>query len=701
MINTLFRFYLPVLGMFLAVTACSHDHNALPQAEIWTIDSNENYINQGDIKAIKKHGWLRILTTGGENRLPRQSSSRAMELELATRFAASMKLKPAIIYVENFEDLIPALQDGKGDIIAANLTVTPERKEHISFTVPLGHAKEQLVSAKAENISDIASLQNRSIAVMAGTTYEQTLDQLLEKYPGLKKQTLPGNLDLDEILNRIAAREIDLAILDDNLLQEASEYRSDFNKVFSLTEERPLAWALRKDSTELQTALNRYLNQQQLTRPRVTVHLDDFDDIKQRKTLRVLTRNNAASYYLWQGELLGFEYELAKAFASKHNLRLEMIVAPSHEDLIPMLLAGRGDVIAAFMTVTDERKRQDIAFSRHHHYSSEIVVSRDDDDLKTVDDLAGRTIHVRRSSSYWRTLEILQEKGIAFELVAAPETMETEEIIARVADDDYDLTVADNQLLDIELTWRDDIKAAFALGEPRKNAWAVRKKNKQLLSAINSFLKQEYRGEFYNITYEKYFKNSHIIKQHKEERIDLNPDGSISPFDDIVKQYAAQYGFDWKMLVSQMYQESRFDPNTTSWAGARGLMQVLPRTAHEMGFKQLDDAETGIHAGVKYLDWVRDRFETELDVKDRMWFSLAAYNAGVGHVKDARILARQMGFNPNRWFNHVEKTMLLLAKRQYSRSARHGYVRGVESVKYVREIRNRYQAYLQLSGSDL
>ncbi len=698
MFKPLFRHSLLLLCLFLLLSACSREP---APAEIWTLDGSENFINKGDIESIEKHGWLRILTMGGEDRLPRQSSSRAMELEIAAKFAATLDLRPAIVYVENFEDLIPALQDGKGDIVTANLTVTKERKQRLAFTVPLGHAIEQLVSAKTEKVSDLANLNNRSIAVKAGTTYEQTLDQLLTQYPNLKKQTLPGNIDLDEILDRIASREIDLTILDSNLLQEAGEYRSDLNVGPDLTEERPLAWALRKDSPQLQTALNRFLNQQQITRPRESVHLDDFDAIKKRKTLRVLTRNNAASYYLWQGELLGFEYELARAFAQKHKLRLEMIVAPSHEDLIPMLLAGKGDVIAAFMTVTDERKKQAIAFSRHHHYASEIVVTRDDENLTSMDDLAGRKIYVRQSSSYWKTLEKLKDKGIAFELVAAPETMETEEIIARVADGDYDLTVADNQLLDIELTWRDDIKAAFALGEPRKNAWVVRKNNPQLLSAINGFLRKEYRGEFYNITYEKYFKNPHSIRQHKTERIDLNPDGTFSPYDDIVKKYADQYGFDWRLLIAQMYQESRFNPQTTSWAGAKGLMQVLPRTAKEMGFKQLEDPDIGIHAGVKYLDWVRDRFETELDIKDRMWFSLAAYNAGAGHVKDARHLARQIGLNPNRWFNHVEKTMLLLAKRQHARKARHGYVRGSEPVKYVREIRNRYQAYLQLGGGNL
>ena len=157
--------------------------------------------------------------------------------------------------------------------------------------------------------------------------------------------------------------------------------------------------------------------------------------------------------------------------------------------------------------------------------------------------------------------------------------------------------------------------------------------------------------------------------------------------------FAKQYGFDWRLIVSQMYQESRFNPQARSWAGAVGLMQVLPRTARSIGFHDVKPPELGIHAGVKYLDWVRERFDSELPVEIRTWFALAAYNAGHGHVRDARRLARKQGLNPDRWFGHVEQAIQLLAKRKYARQARHGYCRGSEPVQYVREIKRRYEAY--------
>ncbi len=294
-----------------------------------------------------------------------------------------------------------------------------------------------------------------------------------------------------------------------------------------------------------------------------------------------------------------------------------------------------------------------------------------------------------------RRLEALKGQGIALTLEAAPEDLETEEIIVKVATGEYDLTVADSNLLDIELTWREDIRAAFPVTDPEAHGWAVRVSNHALLDAINQYMKKEYRGVFYNITLNKYFKNARTMCTHVEFRASRT--GELSPYDALVQKYADQFGFDWRLVVAQMYQESRFDHEARSWAGAVGLMQVLPRTAKSLGFHDFRTPEAGIHAGVHYLDWVRDRFEPELPVEDRMWFTLAAYNAGYGHVWDARRLARKLRMNPNRWFGNVEKAILLLSKRKYARKARHGYCRGAEPVKYVREIKRWYEAYLQVT----
>jgi membrane-bound lytic murein transglycosylase F len=146
-----------------------------------------------------------------------------------------------------------------------------------------------------------------------------------------------------------------------------------------------------------------------------------------------------------------------------------------------------------------------------------------------------------------------------------------------------------------------------------------------------------------------------------------------------------------------MYQESRFNPKAKSHVGARGLMQLMPRTAKAMGVKNVGDPAHSIQGGIKYLDWLRDRFDSKLPISDRLWFTLASYNAGAGHVQDARRLAGRLGHNPDRWFGHTEEAMLLLANKKYANKARYGYVNGTEPVDYVRDIKQRFEAYVELS----
>jgi len=171
----------------------------------------------------------------------------------------------------------------------------------------------------------------------------------------------------------------------------------------------------------------------------------------------------------------------------------------------------------------------------------------------------------------------------------------------------------------------------------------------------------------------------------------------LSPYDDIVKQKSSKYGFDWRLIISQMYQESRFNPKAKSHAGALGLMQVLPRTAKELGINDLTHPVQSIDAGVQYMNWTRDRFSEDMPTQERLFFALAAYNAGYGHVKDAQRLAKQLKLNPNKWFANVEKAMLLLQQPSYYKKARFGYCRGSEPVNYVREIHQRYLGYIDVT----
>jgi len=330
------------------------------------------------------------------------------------------------------------------------------------------------------------------------------------------------------------------------------------------------------------------------------------------------------------------------------------------------------------------------------HVQIGVVAPKGRGNLRGVGDLAGRSIRARRGTPPWRRLERLRDEGIPLVLEDVQEGLAPEEIIARVADGTFELAVVDSHVLDIELTWRDDVDAAFPLGDPMPLVWAVRDSNPRLLAEVNRFLGEEYRGLFYNVIYNKYF-GGRRIPGHGSRGTKA---GELSPWDEIVRRQAEKYDLDWRLIVSQIYQESGADPEAVSFAGAVGLLQVLPRTAEQLGITGVEDPVKNIDAGMRYLAWLRERFEDDLPVGDRMWFALASYNAGHGHVQDARQLAADQGWDPDRWFGNVEQAMLLLSDPQHARTAQHGYCRGSEPVEYVREIRVRYEAYLGTMASE-
>ncbi|WP_286807217.1 MULTISPECIES: transporter substrate-binding domain-containing protein [unclassified Marinimicrobium] len=691
--------------MCLSIAGCSQDGSESDNSPAGekVPDTPDGYVETGDLDALKSRGQFRILVhRAADEYLPRAGYPLDVEREMAKRFAREQGLEPVVISVPEYGDLLAQLLAGRGDMVAANLTVTPERAEQVGFTLGVDQTREVLVGRSGEPAPEgVADLSGRRVGVMRDTSFWELADTYFAEVPDIDPDIeivpLPSTMTSDEVLDGLVAGEYDFALQDSNVMDVVRTYRDDVQVQLTLGERRPLAWAIRPSNTALLEELNRFLTRERLTRTDIRAHTDDLAGIKERKVLRVITRNNGATYYLYRGELVGFEYELAKRFADSLGVRLQMVVADSDEAMIPMLNEGRGDMIAAFMTRTDERADR-VAFSRPYHYATETLVGRADEPaIDSLKQLAGRTLHLRRSSSYWSTAESIRERGVDVTLAPVSSTMETEDILARVADGTYDLTIADSHILQSELTWRDDIQGLLPLGDPTNQGWAVRPENPELLAAVNAFWKKEYRGLHYNILYKRYFEDDARIREQRAGRVDVSETGALSPWDELARSYAEQYGFDWRLILAQMYQESRFDPAAVSWVGAKGLMQVMPRTGNELGLSPLDDPEVSVHAGVKYMDWLRYRFPERLPVDEQMWFSLAAYNAGVGHVRDARRLADQQGWDPDQWFGHVEKAMLLLTQPRYYQKARFGFVRGHEPVSYVRHIRDRYRAYARLT----
>lgn len=685
---------LPLLFLFLLGGCDDGSRRGEPPAA----EDFRNYTEKGDLNDLQGRGYLRLLAPrfDSDAALPREGVPMEEYRRQAEAFARSESLTPVWVYVDRFEELIRALRKGRGDLVVTNLTQTQSREQKVDFGLPVAMVDEVLVLPAAGEIDSLESLTGITIAAPTGTSYLATARELASEHEGVKVKELGGSHSDEDLVEGVASGRWQAVILDSNMADILLRGRKDLKRGPVVKKDRAIAWAMRTESSELRRRLNEYMISHRVLASRDESVKRDWPAIREAGVLRMVTSNNPASYFLWRGDLMGFDYDLIKAFADEHGLRLSVLVRDTPGDMFAALRQGRGDLIAASLTVTEARRDQGLSFSRRYLEVTEKLIGHSrSPKVESPDQLAGKTVAVNPESSFHGTLQALQKQGIKVRIEPVPGAT-TEQLIQGVDDQRWNYTVADSHLASLEATYRSGIRVMMDLSDKRDIAWVLRPDQPALKQQLDSWIRKKYRGLIYNITYNKYFEKPKNIREHREYRV--QPGKEISPFDDLVRHYAARHGYDWRMITAQMFQESRFDPEAESFAGAKGLMQLLPRTANEFGYSELFKPEENIEAGLTYLDWLWERFPEQLDLEDRIYFTLAAYNAGHGHVHDARRLAARLGKDPNRWFGHVEQAMLKLSQRKYARQARFGYVRGSEPVKYVRQIRDRYIAYLAATG---
>ena len=647
----------------------------------------------GDLPVLQERGVLRVIVPPEPiAHIPRLGEPVTIDYDVAHGLSEALKLKLELVKVESFAEMVRTLLEGEGDIVAASLTITAERQEKAAFSVPYLHVDEYLITAAGDSLPEtIADLAGMKIGVRRSSSHYQTLVDLQRQVPSLRIHEAPEKLGLDLLVEGVIRGDYAATVSDEHIWRGVSSHYPNMATPLVLAENRPIALMMRPGDTQLKTRIDDYLLARRFSRRSPKAFTDDLPGLKEHGRLRMITRNNPLTYFIHRGRQVGFEYVLMKEFAKRHDLRLDIVIPDSHADLLPYLNEGKGDVVAAAMTITAERQTQ-AAFARPYNEVDELVVVRvGEDSITSLADLSGRTVHVRRSSSFYTTLKALQD-SIGLDIAALSDTLETEEILAGLEEGLYDITMCDSNLLDVELAYGRRLKAAFSI-KPTVLGWAVREGNPALLAALDEYVKQEKGGLYFNMMKKRYFKNKRTITRAKDSlRVDLG--GRLSPYDDLVKKYARQYGQDWRLITAQMYQESRFDPQASSWVGALGLMQIMPDTGRELGFDDLHDPEDNIHAGVKYMHQLVKRFDAALPMEERVRLALASYNVGYGHVLDARRLAREKGWDSNQWFGHVERAMKLLAKPAYYKRARYGFCRGGQPVHYVGNVQHMYEAYL-------
>lgn len=442
-----------------------------------------------------------------------------------------------------------------------------------------------------------------------------------------------------------------------------------------------------------------------LITPQVSV---DVDTILQRGYITALVDNNSISYFLYKGQPMGYDYELLNRLAKHLNVKLRLKLVSGVENAIRMLNAGEGDILAFPLTITKQR-REYVLFTNPQFTSHQVLVQRKPDGwermtrdalndslIRSSHELGGKTIHVLKHSSFVTRLKNLAEEiGSDIAIVEDSADAQSESLIKRVANGEYEFTVADEVIARVNQNYYPNLDVSTVLSLPQQIAWSVRKNSPQLLRAINKWLVQVKKEPTFMVIYNRYYKSPRTSLLRAKSRYATINGNRLSPYDEVMKENAKLLQWDWRLLGAIIYQESRFKATDESWAGARGLMQLMPATAQRFGASNPDDPVQNIRAGVRFLKNLDEYWSpTVTDSIERVKFILASYNVGLTHITDARKLTIKYGEDPTRW-NVVEKYLLKKSETEFYTDpvVVAGYCKCEEPVHYVANVLDRFEEY--------
>jgi len=425
---------------------------------------------------------------------------------------------------------------------------------------------------------------------------------------------------------------------------------------------------------------------------------DDLLKIIQKGEINVLTLQGSMSYFIYKGEPKGYEYELLSSFADSLNLKINIRLAENETKLVPMLLNGEGDLIAYNIPVTNAGKKE-VTYCGREVINEQVLIQRSnkgDTILKDVTGLIGKDVWVIHDSKYYQRLKNLNDElggGINIRVIEK-DTVTVEDLIEMVSHGEIPYTFSDADMAKLNKTYFNNINIDLLVSHPQRASWAVRNTNPGLAAAINKWFDENQSAPKYKGIIKRYFEMS---KMPGDEPAPVIGSNQVSPFDEFFKEYARQIGWDWRLLASVSYQESRFYTDRVSWAGAAGLMGLMPKTAENFGvpIDQLDDPEANIKAAVGFIKKLNQMYASIKNEDERIKFVLAAYTSGPGHVNDAQALAEKYGKNSAEWDDVFEYMKLKKLPEYYNDPVcKSGYFRGgADTGTYVTSVIERWRYY--------
>ncbi len=428
-----------------------------------------------------------------------------------------------------------------------------------------------------------------------------------------------------------------------------------------------------------------------------------LEKIQESGILHAVVDYNSTNYFIYKGRPMGFQYELLQNLSKDLGVKLDIKVSNNMDETFEGLKNGTYDLIAKNLTVTSPR-RVEVDFTVPFLKTRQVLVQRirkDENDTVYINGtmkLAGKKVFVQKNTSHYRRLKkISEEIGQNIEIIEDT-VYGVEQLVEKVANGEIDYTVCDENVALLNQTFYPNLDVSLRLSFPQNLAWAVRKNSPEWRAHLNNWI-IEFKGtRKYRQLYHQYFESSRIVQRMGSELHSING-GNISVYDNIIKKLALEYGWDWRLIAAIIYHESRFNEDADSWAGATGLMQLMPITAQAFGIENYTDPQQNIRAGMLFLNWLNKRFvESIPDSTERIKFVLAAYNVGLGHIYDAQRLADKYGYNPKIWENNTEQFLEKKSMEKfYNDSVVHyGYCRGIEAVNFVKRVTYNYDHYLNL-----
>ena len=413
-------------------------------------------------------------------------------------------------------------------------------------------------------------------------------------------------------------------------------------------------------------------------------------------TLRVGTLYSPTSYFIYQEEPMGYDYDLATRLAADKGMVLKLEVAPSLGRVIEMLDSGLIDLVAYEVPVTGEYRSKVVACGIETVTHQVLVQPKSEKRISDVTELVGREVYVEKGSKYHSRIDHLNEElggGIIVKAIDR-DTLITEDLITMVSKGEIPLTIVDSDIAQLNKTYYNDLDITLEVSFPQRAAWGVAPGHEWLADSINAWFAGEKPKREQAWLLKRYFEKSKTEASSGLFSVDLSK-GHISPFDKLFKRYASEIGWDWRLLASQGFAESRFDSTQVSWAGARGVMQIMPRTARAYGLTddRMSHNDASISTAVKIIGSLDKSLARKVpDPLERQKFVVAAYNSGLAHILDAIALAEKYGINPSIWDDNVEKALLMKSKPEYYNDpvCKYGYFRGRQTTEYVNTVYSFY-----------